>query len=75
MGWFIKVFRRTRYFIQNGFRMKMFLKLKRIEEMVEVYYNSRGQFSYTLEHLTGEFATHMYLLNSWGNITKNTHFI
>ena len=32
------------------------LKLKRIEEMVEVYYNS-GQFSYTLEHLTGEFAT------------------
>lgn len=30
------------------------LKLKRIEEMVEVYYNS-GQFSYTLEHLVGEF--------------------
>lgn len=32
------------------------LKLKRIEEMVEIYYNS-GQFSYTLEHLVGEFAT------------------
>lgn len=32
------------------------LKLKRIEEMVEVYYNS-GQFSYTLEHLVGEFDT------------------
>ncbi|GAB5613565.1 radical SAM protein [Faecalimonas hominis] len=32
------------------------LKLKRIEEMVEVYYNS-GQFSYTLEHLVREFET------------------
>lgn len=32
------------------------LKLKRIEEMVEIYYNS-GQFSYTLEHLVGEFTT------------------
>lgn len=32
------------------------LKLKRIEEMVETYYNS-GQFSYTLEHLVKEFVT------------------
>lgn len=32
------------------------LKLKRIEEMVESYYNS-GQFSYTVKHLVKEFLT------------------
>ena len=48
------------------------LKLKRIEEMVEVC--DRGQFSYTLEHL-GNLRHRLPFLNSWGNITKNTHFI
>lgn len=32
------------------------LKLKQVEEMVEVYYNS-GQFSYTLSHLVKVFAS------------------
>lgn len=31
------------------------IRLKRIEEMVEVYYNS-GQFRNTMEHIEGEFA-------------------
>lgn len=50
------------------------LKLKRIEEMVEVYYNS-GQFSYTLEHLVGEFDSLFAFFEQLGNITRNTHFI
>ena len=42
------------------------LKLKRIEEMVEVYYNS-GQFSYTLLQLEKAFETPFSLFETLGN--------
>ena len=42
------------------------LKLKLIEDMVEVYYNS-GQFVYTLRHLEGAFASPFELYECLGN--------
>ena len=41
------------------------LKLKRIEEMVEVYYNS-GQFTYTLSQLVKAFATPFAMYEAMG---------
>ena len=41
------------------------LKLKQVEEMVEVYYNS-GQFSYTLSHLVKRFASPFELYERLG---------
>lgn len=41
------------------------LKLKRVEEMVEVYYNS-GQFSYTLQQLEKAFDTPFELFETLG---------
>ena len=41
------------------------LKLKQVEEMVEVYYNS-GQFSYTLSHLVKVFASPFELYERLG---------
>lgn len=41
------------------------LKLKRVEEMVEVYYNS-GQFTYTLSHLVHAFPTPFAMYEALG---------
>ena len=41
------------------------LKLKRVEEMVEVYYNS-GQFTYTLSHLVHAFQTPFAMYEALG---------
>lgn len=41
------------------------LKLKRVEEMVEVYYNS-GQFTYTLAHLVHAFQTPFAMYEALG---------
>ncbi|WP_461809897.1 B12-binding domain-containing radical SAM protein [Faecalimonas sp.] len=49
------------------------LKLKRIEEMVEIYYNS-GQFSYTLEHLVKEFETPFIFFEQLGEYYEKHSF-
>lgn len=49
------------------------LKLKRIEEMVEIYYNS-GQFSYTLEHLVKEFETPFIFFEQLGEYYEEHSF-
>lgn len=49
------------------------LKLKRIEEMVEIYYNS-GQFSYTLEHLVKEFETPFIFFEKLGKYYEEHSF-
>lgn len=41
------------------------MKLKRVEEMVEIYYNS-GQFTYTLAHLVNIFETPFALYEALG---------
>lgn len=46
------------------------MQLKRVEEMVEVYYNS-GQFSYTLQKLEEEYASPFVLYQELGKYYEN----
>lgn len=46
------------------------LRLKRIEDMVEVYYNS-GQFTYTLRHLEKEFESAFELYDRLGEFYED----
>ena len=45
-----------KYFLQNGFHIQMWIELKGIEEMVEIYYNS-GQFTHVVEALVENYAS------------------
>lgn len=49
------------------------LRLKRIEEMVEIYYNS-GQFSYTLTHLEKAFETPFAMYEALGEYYESHSF-